>query len=76
MFICRGCKRQTQPGEKMHKVPVKKRMKHYDCGSTGWETIEEISVCEECKNVLSEQVIHQGQNESISPLFYGSRKTK
>lgn len=48
MFICGKCKKQTGSKEKMTKVVIESRVKHYPCGSIGSEIVREIGVCSKC----------------------------
>lgn len=61
MFICDFCKKTSEPGEKLTKIPVKTRPAKYpqrtykshgetifDHGGTGTEIVVEKNACEAC----------------------------
>lgn len=48
MFTCQKCGRTVGPRVPMNKLVVKKRKKTYPEGTTGYETVKELSVCKEC----------------------------
>ena len=59
MFKCEKCKKNTAPGEKLHKYPIKFRDKIYQkeigngirkklVTSYGKEIVKEINICENC----------------------------
>jgi len=50
MYKCQKCGRQSKPKEKQYTKVVETREKYYKEGTTGWEIVRELKVCEGCKN--------------------------
>jgi hypothetical protein len=48
MFKCGLCAKQTVAHEKQTHYVVETRVKYYDNGGVGYETVLEIGVCAQC----------------------------
>jgi hypothetical protein len=54
MFRCAQCNETSKPGEGMHRIIVEERRVHYtnaagEVVGTGWEIVNEVSICQGCK---------------------------
>ncbi len=60
MYKCNACGKDSEPKERCNIVPIKTRVKHYKRtdkhpeGTTGFETVKETKVCDECLSELNE----------------------
>jgi len=55
MFTCATCRKPSKPREKMHKMVILQREKHYPEGGHGLETVIEIGICGRCAKLLEEE---------------------
>lgn len=59
MFNCDCCGVTSEAKEKCNIVPMQTRIKYYDNGTTGLETVKEHKLCKTCKKISLEREMVQ-----------------